>query len=112
LVERHASIVLWPASSIVGRIIDISMDGLAFQYSAPEKPKDASYEIEIILSHDNYSSGTLPFKIISDSRKTGHFGFSLAKSQRRQSIQFQELAEDQKEKLAYFIENYCWKITE
>ena len=112
LVEKHALTLLWPASSIVGRIIDISVAGLAFQYSATEKPRDTSSEIEIILSQSDFSSGALPFKTVSDSRMSDHFGFTFTRSQRRRSIQFKELAEDQKEKLAHFIEHYCWRIPE
>jgi hypothetical protein len=111
-VERHALTMLWPASSIVGRILDISMDGLAFQYTAPKKPQDASSDIEIVLSRADFSSGALPFRTVSDSRMKGYFGFTFARTQRRRSIQFKELAEDQKAKLEYFIENYCWRIPE
>jgi hypothetical protein len=88
------------------------MNGLAFQYSAPEKPQDASSDIEIVLSRADFSSGTLPFRTVSDSRMKGYFGFTFARTQRRRSIQFKELAEDQKAKLEYFIENYCWRIPE
>ena len=110
LVERHALTLLWPASSIVGRVIDISMDGLAFLYSASKMRQDGSSEIEIILAEDNFSSGALPFKTVSDAPIRGFFVAPFAKSQRRRSIQFKALTEDQKEKLAYFIDHYCWKI--
>ena len=112
LAERHAMTMLWPASSIVGRVVDISMDGLAFRYLALEKPQDGSSDIEIILPQDSFSTGMLPFRTVSDHRTPSFFSTLIGKEGRRRSVQFRKLTEDQRDKLACFIEAYCWKIPE
>jgi len=110
LAERHAITMLWPASSIVGRVVDISMDGLAFRYLASEQPQDGSSDIEIILPQDSFSSGLLPFRTVSDQKTPGFFSTLIGKQARRQSVQFGELNDLQRANLACFIETYCWKI--
>jgi len=112
LAERQTITMLWPASSIVGRVVDISIDGLAFRYLASEKPQDRSSGIEIMLPQDRFSSGILPFRTVSDQKTPSFFGTLVGKQERRRSVEFGELTEDQRAKLASFIENYCWKIPE
>jgi hypothetical protein len=111
-VGRQAITMLWPASSIVGRIVDISMDGLAFRYSAQKNPQDNSSDIEVILPQDSFSTGMLPFTTVTDFKSPGFFSVLIGKQGRRRNVQFRPLSKEQRAKLASFIEKYCWKVPE
>ena len=92
--------------------IDISMNGLAFRYSAQENPQDDSSDIEVIFPQNSFSTGMLPFTMVSDCKSAGFFSTLIGKQGRRRSVQFGNLSKEQRAKLASFIEKYCWKIKE
>jgi hypothetical protein len=111
LVERRAITVLWPASSIVGQITDISLGGLAFRYSAAEKSKDNASEIEIIVASHNYRSQALPFKTVFDESIDGFFGSVMGRQVRQRGVAFKELTEEQKADVQCFIDDFCWRVS-
>jgi hypothetical protein len=110
LVERRAITVLWPASSVVGQISDISLGGLAFRYSSSEKCKDNASEIEIILASHDYRSQALPFRTVFDVQIHGYLGSVMGRQIRQRGIAFKELTEEQRADIQCFIDGYCWRI--
>ena len=95
----------WPHPTTLGRIEDISMYGVAFDYAAGEEPPHRSAELEILWNDCSFSLKKVPSKTISDSVTAirGRFG-SL--EMRRRSMRFRKLTPYQKSKLEYFIQNY------
>lgn len=111
LLEKRAITVLWPASSIVGQIIDISMGGIAFRYNSYDHLLDNSSEIEIIVASHDFRSGVLPFKTVSDLSISDFLGSVSGRQVRRRGVAFQDLNESQKAEVQCFINEYCWRAS-
>ena len=104
---RPAFVLLWPASSIIGRITDISLGGLAFRYYASENPRDDSSEIEIMARQIDFSSGRILFETIIDTKTTDFFTPLFSRARRIRRIQFKQVTKSQKNIIASFIEDFC-----
>jgi len=88
----------------LGKIIDICSGGLAFQnYSTREDAYSAS-ELDIFTT-DGFNLKEIPFKIIATIPIVENFQYSMVQAQ-RYCLQFEELQNDQKLKLEYFIRTY------
>ena len=86
----------------VGRLRDLSMDGLAFRYLGHGKQSNGSY-VDIFITKGNVYLGGLPIRTISDVEVVKQTS-SHAKSLRRCSVKFKDLTHEQKAKLRDFIE--------
>ena len=95
----------WPHPTTLGRIEDINMYGLAFDYTAGEEPPHKSAELEILWNDCSFRLKQVPSKTISDS-ETATRGCSSSLEMRRRSMQFRKLTPYQKSKLEYFIQHY------
>jgi hypothetical protein len=93
-----------PGFTKVGRITDMSLDGLAFRYLGKEEPSNGSY-LDIFCTDYNFYLAKIPFKTISDFEKVKH-GPSSAITMRQSGLQFRELTHYQKCLLAHFIQNH------
>ena len=95
----------WPDSSKLGQIIDISMDGLAFRYTADRERLHGSYQLEIVWGDCSVRCENIPFKDISDLNTRNEAPLDSVEL-RRGRVQFGELGPDQISKLEYFIQNH------
>ncbi len=103
-VHSGAFVSLRPSHTYVGRIIDIGMDGLAFEYVDGEEPPSRPNELEIFVTDSNFHLKGLPCQSIYDL--TLYKSPLSAWSKQRCGVQFGELTPDQKAQLAYFIEHH------
>jgi hypothetical protein len=106
-----AFVALSPSDTGVGRIIDISMGGLMFEYVTVKEPsieaKEPSIEpteLEIFVPGAEFRLGGLPCKSIWDRPSSEVFNTPLHK--RRCGVQFGELKQSQIAQLEYFIQNH------
>ena len=93
-----------PHDAEVGRLRNISMDGLAFRYLGIEKELSGSY-VDIFMTSGDFYLGKIPIKIISDVRvvsTTSSDAFTL----RECWVKFKDLTPQQKAKLKEFIEKH------
>ena len=88
----------------VGRLRNISMDGLAFRYLGIQEELSGSY-VDIFMTNGDFYLGKLPIKIISDVRVVSTTS-SDAITLRECWVKFKDLTPQQKEKLKEFIENH------
>jgi hypothetical protein len=94
-----------PHSTIVGNIIDISMNGLAFQYLSDKPIPAGATELTIASARDKFYLRGLPVKAISD--------FEIAKvpfgslSPRRHGLEFGDLTAEQASHLGNFIATHA-----
>lgn len=95
----------WPHPTTLGRIEDISMYGLAFDYTAGEEPPHRSAELEILWYDCSFRLKKIPSKAISDFKTATPVRFGTIEMRRR-SMQFRRLTPYQKSQLEYFIKNY------
>ena len=103
-VQDGAFVILSPSDAGVGRLIDISMDGLSFDYVTTQKPSSKPTELEIFVSDSAFRLYNLPCKTISDFKT---FEIPQVRSHRRRSgIRFGKLTQSQRSQLLYFIRKY------
>ena len=95
----------WPESCGLGQIIDISMDGLAFRYTARGERLHGSHQLEIVWGDCSVRLKNIPFKVISDLDTPNAAPLNSIET-RRGRVQFGELRPDQISQLEYFIQNH------
>lgn len=102
---RHGVfVILRPSDTGLGRLIDISMDGLTLEYITTQEPKIQPTELEIFLTNSPFRLYEIPCKTITDVLTFQTNDRSLSK--RRRGIQFGELTPGQVAQLEYFIQNH------
>jgi hypothetical protein len=96
---------LLPDYRKTGKIIDVSMGGLAFQYISELQPATVvSCELAIFSATGDFHLSRLSFVTISDF-ENARVPFSSIRT-RRCGLQFGELTGDQTAELVYFLDNY------
>ena len=91
--------------SKVGRICDISLNGLSFRYLGEEKEdKDCSH-IDIFLVKNGFYLHSMPCKIIYEVEDES-FGKGFITRMLRSGVQFLEPTESQSDQLDYFMQTY------
>jgi c-di-GMP-binding flagellar brake protein YcgR len=101
-VEEDAYVILKPYTA--GRLIDISMDGLTFDYVSTKEPSKIESELDIAVINSAFSLRNVPCKILSDFRTKSLPSNPL--SIRRCGVQFRDLTPHQKSQLQRFIQNH------
>ena len=89
----------------LGRINNISMEGLSFDYIANGKPSSAPLVLDILLVNHGFYLANLSFKSISDDIVAADFSMDPIKM-RRHHVRFERLSADQIRKIQYFIQHY------
>ena len=104
-VQTGAFAALCPQFNIIGQIVDISTDGLAFRYVAREERSKESSKLSILLTDGSFCFDKIPFEAIWDASMPHEF--SLGDITLRQcGVQFGELTHSQKVDLQYFMGRY------
>jgi hypothetical protein len=103
-VRDGAFVLLGPDSTKLGRMIDISLGGLAFSHMARERPSNELFELDMFIIDGDFYLERVPFETISDL-KTLENPFSSI-TMRRSGVRFGELTHDQLSLLENFIQNH------
>jgi hypothetical protein len=103
-VQNGAFVILTPPDTKVGRIMDISMGGLAFHYVGRADPSNKSTKLSIFSGDCSFYLYKVPCETILDSR--AYVSHSAPISIRRCSVQFGELTHNQVSRLEHFIQDY------
>ena len=64
-----------PHSTIVGEIIDISVDGAAFRYISGQEPAEGPSELSLVSADHSFYLGSLPITTISDLEMARRLSF-------------------------------------
>jgi hypothetical protein len=103
-VQGGAFVILSPSDAGVGRLIDISMDGLSFDYVTTQEPTGEPTELQIFVTDSAFRLYKIPCKTITDLKT---FEIPQTHSHKRRSgVQFGKLTETQKSQIEYFIQKY------
>jgi hypothetical protein len=89
-----------------GRINNISMDGLLFDYIAGRERPGRSLVMDILLADRGFYLPNLTFKTISDVKVAADFSIDPIKM-RQHRVRFERLTPDQIRKMQHFIQHYC-----
>jgi len=92
----------------IAEIIDISTEGVAFSYVGSAETVNQKHYLEMILPDSTRFMEKLPCKTISDCQIDS--GMDEGLGTRRSSVQFSDLTDDQRAKIACFINDYCWRV--
>jgi hypothetical protein len=104
-VQKGALAVQNGQARIMGQILDISRNGLAFHYIDDGKKSNGSYDVDILLTKKGFYLKKIQSKIILDFEMTNQVPFSSI-TMRRRSVKFGELMGEQISQLEYFIQNH------
>ena len=88
-----------------GRINNIGMDGLSFDYIAGREGSSQSLVLDILLAGCGFYLANLTFKTISHVKVTTDFSMEPIKM-RRHHVQFKRPTPAQIRKIQYFIQHY------
>ena len=99
-----------PNPSILGSIIDISEDGLAFAYmdNNSSLPEEKPTKLDILISDDGFYLDQLPFETVANFELPNEYSFSTV-IMKRLCLKFGKLSKEQKKQLDYFISKYTIK---
>ena len=88
-----------------GRMNNISMDGLSFDYIAGREGSSQSLVLDILLAGCGFYLANLTFKTITDVKIAADFSMETIKM-RRHHVQFKRPTPAQIRKIQYFIQHY------
>ena len=96
---------LWPNSSSLVNIVDISRGGFAFDFVGMDEISQDRFELDIFVSGDGRRLGKIPFKIISETAKAKKDRF-YSFVQRRFGARFDDLSDSKALQIDSFINNH------
>ena len=102
-VQEGAFVILSPSDTGAGRLKNISMGGLMFEYVTVKTPSINATELEIFLT-DSLFRLQVPCHSVWDLPVYKSSSFSLQK--RQCGVQFGELSSHQISRLEYFIQEH------
>ena len=103
-IRNSAYVILKPSDTGVGRLIDISMDGLTLDYITTRQPEIQPTKLDIFVNNSPFRLYEIPCRTITDFATFEAHDGSLSK--RRRGIQFGKLTPTQQAHLEYFIQNH------
>ena len=108
-VENSAFVGLGPRYEKVGRIIDISMGGLAFRYFGSREANGSC--LAVFFTETNFHLDEVQTKTISDFEIADKLPSSSITA-KRCGVQFMSPTEKQRSHIEFFIKNYATDETE
>ena len=106
LVEEGAFASLRGGVTKLGQIMDISKGGLAFRYIDIGDRPNSTFEIDIYVEkNDGFHLEKVPSKSVSDSQLINNVPFSSI-VMRRHGVSFEELTDNHRNQLKYFIDSH------
>ena len=110
LPQPNTYVALGSCFTKVGKIKDISIDGLAFEYISNAEDSDKyPTRVTIFLSKNGFYLANISCRVISDlpkSKVNKKTVFSSSYIINQCSVQFTALTEDQKERLEHFLKHH------
>ena len=90
--------------SKVGKIYDISLNGLAFRYLAEEMSEEEYTHVDIFLSDNGFHLHNVPCNVIYNVKESTSGSLSI--SPYRCGLKFKPLKGEKQVKLEFFLNNY------
>ena len=110
LAHPKAYAALGSSFTKIGKIIDISMGGVAFEYYGNREDLiQYDSRITIFITVNNFYLENIPCQIISDLPKCGANKTPVLNANyrvKRCGLQFMAISEDQRQRIEYFLNNH------
>jgi len=88
----------------VGKIYDISLDGLAFRYLAEKVFSETFTHVDIFMSNNGFHLSGVPCTVVCDEKECVYISPNIIPY--RCGLKFEGLNEEQQNKLEFFLNNY------
>ena len=108
LVQDDAFAALRGNFSKVGKIYDISLNGLAFRYLAEKMSNETFTHVDIFLSNNGFHLSDVSCTVVYDERES--ISNSNVVSPYRCGLKFGPLNEEQQNKLDLFLNNHTTEV--
>lgn len=105
-------VALRPKFAKLGRLLDISQNGLSFQYISASKGKAdqranvVSLEIDLFISNNGYYLPSLPCRLAYDAEVKGKKALPIGLEDRRCGLQFGRLVKTQADELIRYLKDH------
>jgi hypothetical protein len=110
LAQLNAYAVLGSSFTKIGKIEDVSMGGLAFEYyCGAENLNQHDATVTIFITVNNFYLDNIPCLVICDRPECGSHKPTLLNADyrvKRCSIQFTNMSEGKRERIEYFLNNH------
>lgn len=103
-VQNNAYAALRGNYTKVGKIYDISLNGLAFRYLSEKVFSETFNRVDIFLSDNGFHLSGLPCKVVCDEKEGVYISPMITPY--RCALKFEGLNEEQKNKLEFFLNNH------
>lgn len=103
-VQEGAFVILKPSDTGAGRLVNISLSGLMFEYVSTKEPSVEATELELFVTDSVFRLYGVPCKKVWDLPIYKHPTMPLQK--RQSGVEFGELLPHQKSQLEDFIEKH------
>ena len=103
-VQDDAYAALRGNHSKVGKIKDISLNGLAFRYFAEKVCSINFKHVDIFLSSNGFHVSDVPCTVVCDEKESA-LNYSSVITTYRCGLKFEGLNEEHQEKLEFFLNN-------
>jgi len=103
--KKDAFAVVWPDLTRVGKIVDISMDGLAFSYMAINIEQKEASQVDILMPDQSVFLQDMPCRCVYDI-DTGEDRPEKEIPMRKIGLQFVDIKRSHKSNLKSFINYY------
>jgi hypothetical protein len=109
-VREGAFVILKPSETGAGRLVNISMGGLMFEYVATKEPSVEATELELFVTDSVFRLYGVPCESVWDLPVYKHPSIPLQK--RQSGVQFGKLSAHQTSQLEFFIANHTLNSNE
>ncbi|MGV7224758.1 MAG: PilZ domain-containing protein [Nitrospinales bacterium] len=114
LPQPNAYAALGSSYTKIGKIRDISMGGLAFEYYCGSEDLD-QYDstVTVFITVNSFYLENIPCRMISDQPKSNSNKASVLSANymvKQCGLQFMNISEDQRQRLEYFLNNHTQGI--
>ena len=114
LPQPNAYAALGASYTKIGKIRDISMGGVAFEYySGSEELNQHDSTVTIFITVNSFYLENIPCQIISDQPKSGSNKTPVLNANyrvKRCGLQFMNISEDQRQRLEFFLDHHTQGI--
>jgi hypothetical protein len=104
-VQEGVFAALRPHFKTLGKVNDISLNGLSFDYISNGSSSEGHLEVDLFGAKQAFYLGQVKCRVVSDSRINDHTPLSSLRISRL-SLEFEELTDEQISKLKHVIRNY------
>ena len=102
--QDNAYAVLCGDANKIGKICDISINGLAFRYMAKEMSNKTHTLLDVFLYNDGFHIYNIPCTVVYDVKEPNSNSYSI--SQFRCGLKLEQVKDEHQKEIENFINNY------